>query len=84
MEGVRRQVSLLLAYGHPNANFYPLTKVFAEAKFVNDRINAQIATTVSLMQLTLSTIPNESVKPAHTKKAAKNLSAILKDLLNGE
>lgn len=84
MEGVRRQVSLLLDHGHPRASFYPIWKVSAEAGIVVRRLNAQMATEISLLQMALSSIPNMSVKASATKKAAKELQKQLKGLIDGE
>jgi hypothetical protein len=83
MEGVRRQISLLLDHGHPRAMLYPVWMVSAEAEIVVSRLNAQMATQISLMQMTLSSIPNMSVKPSATKNAAKQLMNQLKGLING-
>ena len=58
--------------------------VFAEAEHVVRRINAQMASEISLLQLALSSIPNMSVKPSGTKKAAKELTKVLKGLIHGE
>ncbi|UVK46817.1 hypothetical protein BPNPMPFG_002527 [Mesorhizobium sp. AR07] len=77
-------MSLLLDHGHPNALRYPVSMVFAEAGYVVKRINAQMAAQTSLLQMALSTIPNESVKPAATQKAAKELMKHLKGMIDGE
>lgn len=77
-------MSLLLAHGHPSAWFYPVSKVFVEARFVVDRINAQMASEAALLQMAISTVPNQSVKPASTKKALKAFQSQLKVLNNGE
>jgi len=84
MEGVRRQVSLLLDHGHPTALNYPIWKVFAEANYVVSRMNAQMAAQISLLQMALSSIPNQSVKPAATKRIAKELMKHLKGMLDGQ
>ncbi|RWF33718.1 MULTISPECIES: hypothetical protein [unclassified Mesorhizobium] len=73
----------MLDHGHPNAPSYPISKVFAEAGFVVRRINSQMASEISLMQLALSSIPNESVKPAFFRNAAKQLAQQLKELTDG-
>lgn len=49
-----------------------------------DRINAQMASEAALLQMAISTIPNQSVKPASTKKAQKAFQSQLKVLNNGE
>ena len=58
--------------------------VFAEATYVVKRINAHLAAQTSLLQMALSTIPNMSVKPGATKRAAKELTAHLKGMIDGE
>ena len=57
--------------------------VFAEANIVVKRINAQMASEISLLQMALSSIPNMSVKPAATRKAAKELAKHLKGMIDG-
>ncbi len=49
-----------------------------------DRINAQMASEAALLQMAISTVPNQSVKPASTKKALKAFQSQLKVLNNGE
>lgn len=63
---------------------YPVGMVFVEASIVAKRIGVQMASQTSLLQMALSTIPNMNVKPAGTKRAAKDLSDVLKDMMNGE
>ncbi len=58
--------------------------VSAEADLVVRRINAHLATEISLLQMALSTIPNMSVKPAATKRAAKELTKHLKGMTDGK
>ncbi|WP_139789140.1 hypothetical protein [Manganibacter manganicus] len=74
----------MLDHGHPNALSYPICKVSEEASLVVKRIDAQMATQISLMQMALSSIPNMSVKESFTKKAAKTLTKYLKDMIGGE
>ncbi|NSZ73945.1 hypothetical protein EM858_14635 [Agrobacterium sp. CNPSo 2736] len=74
----------MLDHGHPSAWFYPVCKVFVEARFVVDRINAQMASEAALLQMAISTIPNQSVKKASTKKAQEDFRKQLKVLNNGE
>ena len=63
---------------------YPVGMVFVEAGIVAKRIGVQMASQTSLLQMALSTIPNMNVKPAGTKRAAKDLGNVLKDMMNGE
>lgn len=57
--------------------------VSVEAGYVVKRMNAQLAAEISLMQMALSSIPNESVKAPQTKKSAAALKKHLKELLDG-
>jgi len=50
-----RQVSLLLANGHPDAADYPLPRVFDEAEFVVERKNGEFATMAIVIQQATST-----------------------------
>lgn len=43
-----------------------------------------MATQTTLLQMALSSIPNQSVKASATKNAAKQLHKQLKDMLDGE
>lgn len=84
MKGVHSQVSLLLDHGHPQAFFYPVWLVSAEAELVAKRISAQMATQASLLQMAISTIPNMSVKHSATKASAKKFLDVLKGMFDGE
>lgn len=83
MDGVRRQISLLLDHGHQSALSYPVQMVFAEAQIVVSRMNAQMASEASLLQLAISTIPNMSIKAAATKRAVKAFKDQLEALTDG-
>lgn len=74
---------MLLDHGHPRASLYPIWKVSAEAGIVVRRLNAQLATEISFLQMALSTMPNMSVKASATKNAAKELQKQLKGLIDG-
>ena len=76
-------MSLLLEHGHPFAWRYPLWMVFDEAQIVTSRLNMQMASQISLIQMALSSIPNEMIKPAATKKAASQLTKVLKEMIGG-
>lgn len=54
--GLHRQVSLLLANGHPDAWNYPVGFVYQQASFVAERFDAAEVTRVTLLQLAVSTI----------------------------
>ena len=75
---------MLLDHGHLHAWNYPLSMVFAEAKIVSDRINAHLAAETSLLQLALSSIPNQSVDNRQTRSTAKELRTTLRKMINGE
>ena len=62
---------------------YPAWKVSEEARFVVERMNAQMATQTALFQMALSSIPSMSVKPAATKKATKAFEKQIKELIHG-
>lgn len=80
---MRRQVSLLLEAGHPGAPEYPLGKLADEVELVVARHNARIASEMTLMQMVISTQPNEMVKPSSTKKTIRRLGELLKNMTGG-
>lgn len=47
---------MLLANGHPEAWTYPVGRVYVEASFVGERIDAAEANAVTLLRLAVSTI----------------------------
>lgn len=57
--------------------------VSEEAKIVAHRLNVELASQVSLIRMAVSTIPNQSVKPQSTNKAAKEFTARLKEMVDG-
>ena len=67
-------VSLLLSEGHVNANRYALAKVWYEAQIVRERVNARIATEVSLMHSAMVAIM--SPKGAGVKNLKKQLKRL--------
>lgn len=75
---------MLLDHGHQNAMRYPVGMVFVEAGIVAKRIGVQLAAQISLMQMALSSVPNMNVERAGTKRAAKDLGDLLKEMMNGE
>lgn len=78
--GARRQVSLLLDHGHPDAWSYPVGFLFEEAAVVRERLDGLLATQAGLMQMALCSVPNMSVKPTATKKAVARFNDLLKRL----
>ena len=63
---------------------YPVGMVSVEAGFVAKRLSVQLATQTSLMQMTLSSIPNMNVDKKGTGRVAKELQKLLKEMLDGE
>ncbi len=55
MWGLRKQVSLLLDHGHPDAPDYPLAFMWEESQLVVERINSMLATETSLLDAAVST-----------------------------
>lgn len=54
-----------------------------EARIVANRMNLELASQISLIRMAVSTIPNQSVKPQSTSKAAKEFTAKLKEMVDG-
>ena len=84
MAALQTQVSLLLDHGHPDALVYPPWKLVAESAIVQSRVNAQLANVAALVQMAISASPNMGVKPAATKRAAKEFQDLLQELVNGK
>lgn len=72
MWGVRRQISLLMAEGHPDARHYPIGMVWDEASLVVSRINRAHATDALLIQLAVGAVLS--------KKGAQEFSKQIKRL----
>ena len=70
--GLREQVSLLLAHGHPDARFYPVPKLWTETRLVRKRVNHEIATTATLTQM--------AINAALSDKGAKAFTAQIKQM----
>lgn len=75
MKGLRTQVSLLLANGHPNAGSYPIGRLWLESEIVVERINKHLADEALMTQLAVSTLMSE--------EAGKTFNERIKDLTNG-
>ena len=56
MWSIRRQVSLLLDHGHPDAGRYPIGMVWDEAELVVERENRRIATEATFTNLAVSAV----------------------------
>jgi len=79
--GLRSQVSMLLDHGHPDAWIYPLPFLIAESKIVDTRMREHLASTSTMQQMALSTVPNMNVKPQATTSALKRFTKAIEDLL---
>lgn len=53
---MRRQVSLLLANGHPEAPHYPVHRVWEEAELVTARLNHTMVTEAILTQMAVASL----------------------------
>lgn len=73
--GLREQVSLLRAHGHPDADEYPVARVWEEAQMVVKRQNQMAATGVGLFQMAVSAMLD--------KDAGKKLRETLEGLTDG-
>lgn len=77
-------MSLLIEAGHSGAPGYPLGKLADEVELVVARHNARTASEMTLMQMVISTQPNERVKPSATRQAVRRLNDVLKKLTGGK
>lgn len=75
MIGIRKQVSLLMANGHPDARHYPIGLVWTEAEMVTNRINNDMATTALLNQMAVSSL--------FSKEGGEQFTKIIKELTDG-
>lgn len=75
MWGLRRQVSLLVANGHPHAPHYPVHRVVEEVALVTERINSILVTEALLTQMAVSSL--------FSKEAGKAFKEIVEGL-NGK
>lgn len=73
MMGLRRQVSLLLSHGHPDAGDYPLGMLWVESQLVVERLNQQAVTQAVLLQLAVGSILSKKTG-SEFKKTLKKLS----------
>lgn len=65
-------MSLLLANGHVDARFYPIYRLWEEANIVIERINAQMGSEATLINL--------AIGAAIDKKASKEFQKTIKRL----
>jgi hypothetical protein len=73
---LRRQVSFLLAEGHPEAARYPVGVLWSEAIIAQQRLNAQHATQAALVQMAI-------VSVLGGKEAGRNFSDQIQRLTDG-
>lgn len=69
--GLREQVNLLMAHGHPEARFYPVPVVWTEVGIVRTRLNREMASNAVLMQLAISSVLSEKAGKAFQKQVKK-------------
>lgn len=77
---MRRQASLLVAHGHPEAVSYPVGMMMDEAFVVHARLSEEAASRATMMQAALATVPNMGVKPTTTDKARTAFTGLIKRL----
>jgi len=77
---LRRQVSLLLANGHRDAQEYPVGLVFEESQLAVDRINGMLATEATILHAVMATAVSAFGKKGSAQKANAALSKLIKDL----
>lgn len=76
---MRSDVSLLLANGHANANFYPIGRVWYECQIIRERVNGMLATEATLMHSVISAV----ISPKKDSGARTFLRRLLMRLRNG-
>jgi len=54
--------------------------VWAEANFITERTNRELASQTALLQMVLSATPNTAVKATSTRKAARELNRRVQQL----
>jgi len=69
--GFRRQVSLLLANGHPAAATYPLGLLNEECDLVVQRLNRQTVTEAILLQMAVSSLFSSEGGDVFSKQISK-------------
>lgn len=76
MWGLRKQVSFLRSQGHPDADEYPVARVWEEAGIAAARQNQMLVSGVGLLQMTIGSLLS--------KEAAKALKETIEGLSDGE
>lgn len=71
--GLREQVSLLQAHGHPHAGKYPVPRLWTEVRFVRTRLDRQLANQMILTQLAVGGLLEKKANAAF-KRAIKKLT----------
>lgn len=54
--------------------------VWEESRLVKDRLDSAMAAKAVLMQMVMSTVPNEMIKPSSTKTAKARFTDMIKKL----
>lgn len=75
MWGLRRQVSLLRSQGHPDADEYPVARVWEETRLAVQRQNQMLTTGVALFQMAVGSL--------FDKDSAKQLKETIEGLNDG-
>lgn len=73
IEGLGRDVSLLMAHGHLEARHYPVPMVWRETRIVRQRIEREMANTALLMQLTIGSVLSEDAGKEFKKQVRRLL-----------
>lgn len=66
--------------GHADAPNYTLGRLADEAELVVTRYNARLASEMTLLQMVISSQPNQVVKPQSTKSISRRLQKILRKM----
>lgn len=69
---MRRDVSLLLSEGHPQARHYPIAMVWSESRIVRQRNAARVKRDTVVLQMAIAS--------NFGKKAGKQLETLLKEM----
>lgn len=79
MWGLRGQLSLLLAHGHPRANEYPVGLLWEESQLVVERVNRQQVTEAVILHQIMMTAVSAFGKDGG-RRANKNFEKMIKEL----
>ena len=73
--GLREQVSLLVAHGHPEARRYPVPMLWTETRIVRSRLNRDLANSAVLTQMAILSVLSKKAGKAFDKRVKKLLEA---------